>query len=167
VTGQAEQQAEQQAETSATLPIASVGEAEQVIANLERIMDSLLVTVEEETALVRAGHLHAASELEPAKAELARHYAGLSERIKASREFLSRSLPDAIEALRRRHDTFHALLQINLTVLATAHAVSEGIIRGVSSELARKQAPQTYGASGRASAPGPKVSQPLAISRTL
>jgi hypothetical protein len=33
--------------------------------------------------------------------------------------------------LRRKHDELHALLRINLTVLATAHAVSEGIIRGV------------------------------------
>jgi hypothetical protein len=58
-------------------------------------------------------------------------------------------------------------LKTNLTVLATAHAVSEGIIRGVSGELARKQAPSTYGASGQANTPGPKASQPLAISRTL
>ena len=53
-----------------------------------------------------------------------------------------------LEALRRHHDTFRALLQINLTVLATAHAVSEGIVRGVSGEMARHAAPQTYGASG-------------------
>ena len=41
---------------------------------------------------------------------------------------------------------FNALLQINLTVLATAHAVSEGLIRGAHAEVARKNAPQTYGA---------------------
>ena len=52
--------------------------------------------------------------------------------------------------LRQRHDLFHALLQINLTVLATAHAVSEGIMRGVHEEVTRKSVPQTYGASGRA-----------------
>ena len=42
---------------------------------------------------------------------------------------------------------------MNLTVLATAHAVSESIMRGVSAELARKATPQAYGASGRAAAP--------------
>jgi hypothetical protein len=52
-------------------------------------------------------------------------------------------------------------------VLATAHAVSEGIIRGVSGELARKQSPSTYGATGRTNAPNNKRSQPLAISRSL
>ena len=50
--------------------------------------------------------------------------------------------------LRQRHDLFRAVLQMNLTVLATAHAVSESIMRGVSSELARKATPQgAYGAS--------------------
>ena len=43
--------------------------------------------------------------------------------------------------MRERHTAFQALLQTNMTVLATAHAVSEGIIRGVSGELARKRAP--------------------------
>ena len=148
-------------------PIENIGEAEKVITHLEGIMDSLLATLEEETALVRAGHLHEATALEPAKAEFARAYALDTDRIKHSSEFLQQSLPDALAALRRRHDNFHALLQINLTVLATAHAVSEGIIRGVSGELARRHAPQTYGSSGRANAPGPKAGQPLAISRVL
>jgi hypothetical protein len=154
-------------QTLAAGAIGSVGEAERVIGNLERIMDALLVTVEEETALVRAGHLGEATKLEVAKAELAGHYLADTQRLKDSRTYLERSLPDAIDALRKRHDTFNAMLQINLAVLATAHAVSEGIIRGVSDELARKQQPQTYGASGRANAPSNKTGQPLAISRTL
>ena len=158
---------EPQAQAHAPRPIENLPEAEKVIARLEGIMDSLLATIEEETALVRAGRLHDATALEAAKAELARHYSADTERLKISRQFLSQALPDALEALRKRHDTFHALLQINLTVLATAHAVSEGIIRGVSGELARKQVPQTYSAAGRANTPGPKASQPLAISRTL
>ena len=156
-----------QANVQKPRPIENLGEAEKVIGRLESIMDSLLATIEEETALVRAGRLNDATALEAAKAELARHYAADSERVKISKEFLTNALPDALEALRKRHDTFHALLQTNLTVLATAHAVSEGIIRGVSGELARKQVPQTYGATGKASAPGPKASPPLALSRTL
>lgn len=148
-------------------PIETLGEAEKVIGRLESIMDSLLATIEEETSLVRAGRLNDATTLETAKAELARQYSLDTERLKVSKQFLSRALPDAVNALRKRHDTFHALLQTNLTVLATAHAVSEGIIRGVSSEMARKQVPQTYGATGRANTPGPKASQPLAVSRSL
>ena len=149
------------------MSIGSSGEARQVIENLERIMDALLATVEDETRLVRAGHLSDAAALESAKAELAGEYLAVTERLKASKEMIGTILPETLDALRRRHDTFHALLQINLTVLATAHAVSEGIIRGVSDELARKQVPQTYGATGKPSAPARKISQPLAISRNL
>ena len=90
-----------------------------------------------------------------------------SDRVMAARELIARLVPDAIETLRKRHTAFQALLQTNLTVLATAHAVSEGIIRGVSGELARKRTPSTYGASGRANAPSAKASQPLAVSRSL
>jgi hypothetical protein len=147
--------------------IASVGEAEQTIANLGRIMDALIGTIEDETKLVRSGKLSDANVLEAAKSELAGQYFALSERLKASRPFLARSLPAALEDLRTRHRAFDALLQINLTVLATAHAVSEGIVRGVSDEINRAQVPQTYGASGRASLSVPKNRQPMAINRAL
>ncbi|MCF8477909.1 MAG: hypothetical protein K9G60_12845 [Pseudolabrys sp.] len=151
----------------AAAPISNAGEAERAIANLNAIMDRLVDTVERETARVRAGRLRDAVELDDAKVELARAYAAQSDRVKAAKDILAQNLPDALEQLRKRHDAFRALLQTNLTVLATAHAVSEGIIRGVSSELARKQAPSTYGASGRANKPDSKASQPLAVSRTL
>ncbi len=54
-----------------------------------------------------------------------------------------------------------------MIVLATAHAVSEGIMRRLSGELARKASPQVYGATGRAAAPNPKHGRPLAVSRKL
>jgi len=71
----------------------------------------------------------------------------------------ARWIPDAFDRLNKRHNTFRDLLQTNLTVIATAHAVSEGIIRDVSGELSRKQAPSTYGANGRAQAPTAKITQ--------
>jgi hypothetical protein len=148
-------------------PIASVGEARHAIANLERIMDSLLATVEQETALVRGGRIGEAAKLEGAKSELTGFYLAETERLKASKSFMQQNLPDALASLRKRHESFHALLQINLTVLATAHAVSEGIVRSVSDEINRTQVPQTYGATGRATIARPKNRQPIALSRTL
>jgi hypothetical protein len=144
-----------------------VSEAERAIANLNRIMDRLVEAVAEETARVRGGRLREAVELEQSKGELAHHYAVESDRVKAAGGIIAASLPEALDALRKRHDAFQALLQSNLMVLATAHAVSEGIIRGVAGEFARKQAPSTYGASGRANTPASKASQPMAVSRTL
>jgi hypothetical protein len=148
-------------------PIASAGEAEQAISNLNTILDRLMETIEEETTRVRAGRLREAADLGETKTELSRRYSIESERVMAALDMIAGALPDEIAALRERNAAFRAALQTNLTVLATAHAVSEGIIRGVSGELARKRAPSTYGATGRANAPSTKASQPLAISRTL
>ena len=153
--------------TASPTPIAAADEAGRAIANLNRIMDRLIETVEEETARVRAGRLRDAVELAEAKADLARSYAMESGRVKAAKDIIAKSLPEALDRLRKRHAAFQALLQTNLTVMATAHAVSEGIVRGVAGELARKQTPSTYGATGRANAPSAKASQPLAVSRTL
>jgi hypothetical protein len=148
-------------------PIANVGEAEQAIANLNAITDQLTEAIEQETEHVRAGRLRNAAEVGQTKAELARQYAAESARIVAIREFIASSLPGALPALRERHTAFQTLLHSNMTVLATAQAVSESIIRGVSSELARKRSPSTYGASGRANVLGAKASQPIAVCRTL
>ena len=138
-----------------------------MIANLNKIIDRLVDTVEEETARVRAGELQATAELDEAKVELAMLNAAATDQVKAAKAMIAQSLPDALDHLRQRHAAFQALLQTNLTVLATAHAVSEGIIRGVSGELARKQTPSTYGATGRVNAPSTKTSPPLAFSHSL
>ena len=148
-------------------PIASAGEAERAIENLHKIMDRLTETVEEETARVRAGKLRDAAELEGSKHELSLLFTAEIQRVKAAKAIIAQSLPEALDKLRRRHDAFQSLLQTNLTVLATAHAVSEGIIRGVSGELARKAAPSTYGANGRANLPSSKTSQPMSVFRSL
>ena len=146
-------------------PITSVTEAQQVMGHLADVMDALLGVVEQETELVRAGKLREIARLEPIKSNLAGLFMTDSARLKMSRAFLAQTVPDALSALRDRHDHFRALLQINLTVLATAHAVSEGNMRGVAQEVTRKAAPQAYGASGREAVPDSRHVQPLTVSR--
>jgi hypothetical protein len=147
--------------------IESTAEAENLVRHLLAAMDALVATVEEETALVRAGRLKDAAQLGAAKSELTRLYVADSAQVKANAAVLAREVPELLAALRKQHDTFNALLQINLTVLATAHAVSEGLIRGAAAEVARKAAPQTYGMSGRPSAPAHGAAPPVSVSRTL
>jgi hypothetical protein len=152
---------------SAPAPVKTAAEADALVAHFMGVMDQLVSVVQRETELVRAGKLGAASQLSQEKADLTRHYIADMLRLRASQLQLERVVPETLATLRTRHDTFRALLQINLTVLATAHAVSEGIVRGVSDELTRKAAPQTYGSSGRANAPGKNAAAPLAVSRSL
>lgn len=159
--------------TAATPPnatiqaIASKAEVVGLVAHLSGVMDELLVVIEKETELVRAGKLRDAAQLSQIKTDLAQAYMNDASRLKADPGMTAHLAGSEIDALRQRHDLFHALLQINLTVLATAHAVSEGIMRGVHDEVTRKSAPQTYGASGRPDAPPRSASQPLTVSRVL
>ena len=141
-------------------------EAPSTIAGLAELMEGLQSVVEEETALVRAGRLCEASRLAPMKTELSGRYFKAVEELKASSKRLAPS-PQDNGALALRHERLQAVLKSNLMVLATAHAVSEGILRRLSGDLARKACPPGYGASGRANGPDTKRAQPLALSRTL
>jgi TfoX/Sxy family transcriptional regulator of competence genes len=155
------------AQTSQPRPVTTTADANELAAHYLSVMDSLLDVLQQETELVRAGHLAQAAEHEQTKTELSRLYVADTLRLRASRALIEQIAPETMPELVRRHNDFRALLQINLTVLATAHAVSEGIVRGVSGELARKAAPSTYGASGRANAPDPRNAMPMAVSRVL
>ena len=155
------------AQKSQPRPVATTADANELAAHYISVMDALLDVIQQETELVRAGHLAQAAELEQTKTERSRLYIADTLRLRASRALIDQISPQTMPELVRRHNDFRALLQINLTVLATAHAVSEGIVRGVSGELARKAAPSTYGASGRANAPDPRNAVPMAVSRVL
>ena len=141
--------------------------AEEAATHRSEVRDALRGLGEQETALVRGGRLREAAPIERQKAELATQYTDAAARIRTMQPALAETAPRLLDSLRNKQNLFQALLQVNLTVLATAHAVSEGIMRGVSDQLARKAAPQTYGASGRTNAPGPSAAQPLTVSRVL
>jgi hypothetical protein len=153
---------------AAAVPLpATPGEAQELAEGLMEVMTALLEVIERETELVRAGKVREAMALETKKSELSRRYVGSIAHLKNSQTYLASATPDLLAALHRHHDTFRALLQINLTVLATAHAVSEGIVRGVNAELQRRNIPTTYTASGQRASPSPRNISPLALSRSL
>jgi hypothetical protein len=142
-------------------------EARKLAETLVEIMSALLAIIERETELVRAGKIHEAMASETKKSELTRRYVNAVTHLKASHKYLSETAPELLTSLRRHNEVFRAMLQINLTVLATAHAVAENIIRGVNAEVQRRNIPNTYTAAGRHVAPTPRHLRPLAISRTL
>jgi hypothetical protein len=150
------------------IPMASTpAEVRKLAENLMDVMSGLLGVIERETELARAGKIREAMMLEPKKTELSRRYAGAIAYLKVSQKYMSQAAPELLTTLRRHHDVFRAMLQINLTVLATAHAVSESIVRGVNTEMQRRNIPNTYTAAGRRAAPGPRNITPLSISRSL
>lgn len=148
-------------------PVSTPADARKLADGMLDIMNALLAVIERETELVRAGKIREGMALESQKTELSRRYADAIRQFKISQAYMTQSTPDLLTALQRHHDTFRAMLQVNLTVLATAHAVSEGIVRGVSAEAQRRAAPQTYTANGQRSAPSRQHMSPIAVSRSL
>jgi hypothetical protein len=148
-------------------PAITQADVRRLAAELVDVMDALLKVVEQETELVRAGKIADGMALDVTKTELSRRYVGIVSTLKANRDYLKSTAPELLATLHRHHDVFRAMLQMNLTVLATAHAVSEGIVRGVNAEMQRRNIPQTYTANGQRAAPSPRHFTPLAVSRSL
>jgi hypothetical protein len=142
-------------------------DARKLAENLMDVMSALLGVIERETELVRAGKIREAMASEKKKAELSRRYVDAVGHLKSSHKYLTETAPELLTTLHRHHDVFRAMLQINLTVLATAHAVSESIVRGVNTEIQRRNIPNTYTAGGQRAGPGPRHITPLAVSRSL
>lgn len=149
------------------LPAKTPSEARALAENMMDLMNALLKIVEEETELVRAGNVRDAALLEVRKSELSRRYIAMITLLKASQTYLAKETPDLLAGLHRHHDTFRAMLQVNLTVLATAHAVSEGIVRGVNAEIQRRNMPQTYTSRGQRAMPGPRNTTPIVVNRSI
>ena len=145
----------------------SAAEARKLADDLMEVMNGLLSVIERETELVRAGKLREAMSFEPRKAELSKNYVNAVGQLKASQKQLAQAAPELLKTLHRHHDVFRSMLQINLTVLATAHAVSESIVRGVNTEMQRRSMPNTYTAAGKRAAPSPRHITPLSVSRSL
>src|SRR5262245_1211362 len=148
-------------------PIATPADARKLAEEMLDVMNKLLAVVEQETELVRAGKVREAIQLEQEKTALTGRYVTAVETLRVAQQHLSQVAPDLLASLKRHHETFRAMLQINLTVLATAHAVSEGIVRGVNAEVQRRNMPNAYTAAGQRAAPGPCHITPLAVSRSL
>ncbi len=142
-------------------------EAQKFAEEMAQIMDALLSLSERETELVKAGNIREAMALEGRKADLSRQYLKGIGRLKVSQPALRKVAPDLLKTLHRHHETFRSRLQMNLTVLATAHAVSEGLIRGVNGELQRRNTPQTYTATGTRAVPNRRHAVPLSVSRSM
>jgi hypothetical protein len=147
--------------------VSNPSEARKLADALMQIMDALLKLIEQETELVRGGKIREAMALDAMKSDLSRRYVSAIAGLRANQRYMAQAAPELLAALHRHHDTFRAMLQVNLTVLATAHAVSEGIVRGVNGEMQRRAMPSTYTASGNRNAAGTRHAAPLTLSRTL
>jgi hypothetical protein len=141
-------------------------EAERLAEGVLATLDALEAVLAEETALVRAGKIADGLAREERKGALAATYFRELEAVKANAVALARFAPAAVARLKEAHRAFGGAVGTNRMVLATARAVSEGLIRTVSDELDRASRPSTYG-PGLAPAMRPQRTGPLVLSKTF
>ena len=147
--------------------IETPAEAETFVAEVGGVLERLSAIIGEETRLVRAAKVLAATELEPQKAELSREYVLALEILRANAMIVGRYAPVGIDQLRRRNEAFQRELQVNMAVLSTVKSVSETLVRGVAEDVATKNTPKTYGSYGRMAAPHRTAAAPVSLSRSL
>lgn len=144
-------------------------EADALIEAVLEALAALSHVVGEETGLIKAGKLDEAMQREARKSELAGVYMKGVEQIKLNAIALARFVPEKVKRLKTAHLAFQDLIELNQTVLATARAVSESIVRDLAAESNR---PMRAGGYGPAATVGAGVfsrpnSGPLVISRNL
>jgi hypothetical protein len=150
---------------AAAARILSRDDAERLVAGVLATMGDLETVLAEETAHVRVGRIREGLAQEHRKSELASAYMRGLEAVKANAIALARFAPEALDRLKAAHAAFGRIVETNQTVLATARAVSESLVKGVADEMNRLSRPQGYGPPGLGARP--QRSEPLVLSKTL
>jgi hypothetical protein len=146
--------------------ITNLNEAESLLGRIGDAMVALVNVFEEETRLVKAGKLKAASDLTPQKTELASNYLLEIETLKRNAPYLSRTVPSQVEELRKAHAAFRDILALNLKVVATAQSVAESIVRGATEDATKRVSPTGYGANGKMQGQPKTAHRPVVVSRS-
>ncbi len=145
--------------------IRTADEARAFVAEFEAAMGALMETIEEETSLVRAGRLFAATDVVTRKNAQLGHYLQIRTRLKNEFETISRLIPERLARMRDDHLAAIEKIRANLGVLAIAREVAEGIVRNVSASVGRQAAPRTYGRDAAALASSRFAARGIAVDR--
>lgn len=146
--------------------ISNLSEAEALLGRIGDAMVALVNVFEEETRLVKAGKLKAATDLTPKKTELASDYLLEIETLKRNAPYLSKTVPSQIDELRKAHAAFKDILSLNLKVVSTAQSVAESIVRGATEDATNRASPTGYGANGKIQAQSKTAHRPVMVSRS-
>jgi hypothetical protein len=147
--------------------IATAQDAETLVAAALDALETLDPIIVEETVLMRDGQLKAALDLSDKKNAASQRYQRMLEDLKANAIALGRFAPPSLALLRKRHEAFAELMNLNMAVLGTAKTVSESIVRELAVDVGLARSPQGYGAYGQQVAGYRTPAAPLSVSKTL
>ncbi len=141
--------------------------AEELCNMAELALASLVNVMNEETTLLRAGHMRQAGTLTPEKTRLAQDYVGFARSVQRQSARLKQQAPDAIERLRLGHERLATQMAENLRVLATARMVTEDILTDVAKVVGQQNQAKTYGRAGTITVDPGSSARGIAVNRAL
>lgn len=121
----------------------------------------------QETTLLRAGHVRQASLLTPDKTRLAQDYVGFARSVQRQGERLKREAPAAVERLRQGHERLATQMAENLRVLATAKTVTEDLLSDVAKIVGQQDRAKAYGRTGVVANDPASSARGIALNRAL
>ena len=130
-------------------------------------LESLVVVLNQETTLLRAGRAKDAGQLTAEKTRLAQDYIGFARSVQRQSTRLRAEAPDLVDALLGGHDRLATQMAENLRVIATARSVTEELLTDVAKAINAKARPKTYGANGELSGQPPQAASGVSINRAL
>lgn len=141
--------------------------ADELCSMAETTLAALVDVMNQETTLLRAGHLRQASALTPEKTRLAQDYVGFARSVQRQGERLRHEAPEAVERLRLGHERLATQMAENLRVLATARMVTEDILTDVAKTVGQQDKARTYGRAGTIAADPASMARGIAVNRAL
>ncbi len=133
----------------------------------ETALDALVDVMNQETTLLRAGHMRLASTLTPDKTRLAQDYVGLARSVQRRGDHLKSEAPEAIARLRNGHERLATQMAENLRVLATARTVTEDLLTDVAVVVGQQNRAKTYSRAGTMATNADNSARGIAINRAL
>lgn len=139
------------------------------VQGLLATMGALEGVLARESEGIRAGRIAQALADSASKSDLASAYMNGLETAKANAIALARFAPEGLEALKTAQHRFATVVETNQQVLATARAVSEGLVKALADEVAKTRTPSVYGRPSVSPSPYGRGAHggPLVLSRSL
>jgi hypothetical protein len=141
--------------------------AAELCHNAEAALTALVDVMNQETMLLRAGHLRQAGSLTADKARLAQDYVEFARSIQRETPRLRAEAPEALDRLRLGHEQLATQMAENLRVLATARSVTEDLLSDVANVVGQQNRAHTYGRSGTVTSDPRHAARGIAINRAL
>lgn len=133
----------------------------------ETALGALVNVMNQETTLLRAGHMREASVLTPDKARLAQDYVSFARAVQRQTERLKHEAPQAIDRLRHGHEALATQMAENLRVLATARTVTQDILTDVAKVVGQQERTRAYGRAGTITADPANSARGIAVNRAM